>query len=95
MLTVVAALVGTGVGAAGLWAWLRTTSMSRLRLAEDQRRSILADADREAETTRREAQIEAREQAVALRAELEAEIQDSRRQMAKIEERTHQREAEL
>ena len=95
MLTVVAAVVGIIVGAAGLWMWLRTASTSRLRLAEDQRRAILADAEREAETTRREAQIEAREQAVALRAEIEAEIQDSRLQMAKIEERIHQREAEL
>ena len=71
MLTVVAALLGIAVGAIGLWAWLRTASTSRLRLAEDQRRSILADADREAETTRREAQIESRELAVALRAEIE------------------------
>ncbi len=88
-------LIGIAVGAVGLWVWLRTASTSRLRLAEDQRRSILADADREAETTRREAQIEAREQAVLLRAEIEGEIQDSRLQMAKIEERVHQREAEL
>src|SRR6476620_3399375 len=95
MLTVVAALLGIAVGAIGLWAWLRTASTSRLRLAEDQRRAILADAEREAETTRREAQIEAREQAVALRAEIESEIQDSRLQMAQIEERVHQREAEI
>jgi len=95
MLTVVAALIGIAVGAAGLWIWLRTVSTSRLRLAEDQRRSILGDAEREAETTRREAQIEAREQAVALRAGIEAEIQDSRLQMAKIEERVHQRDAEV
>ena len=78
MLTAVAVVIGIALGAAGLWAWLRTASTSRLRLAEDQRRSILADADREAETTRREAQIEAREQAVALRAEIEGEIQASR-----------------
>ena len=95
MLTVVAALIGIAVGAVGLWIWLRTVSTSRLRLAEDQRRAILAEAEREAETTRREAQIEAREQAVALRAEIEAEIQDSRLQMAKIEERVHQRDAEV
>ncbi len=95
MLTVVAALLGIAVGAIGLWAWLRTASTSRLRLAEDQRRSILADAEREAETTRREAQIESRELAVALRAEIESEIQASRVQMAKIEERVHQRETEL
>jgi ribonucrease Y len=95
MLTVVAGVIGIAVGAAGLWVVLRHSSTSRLRLAEEQRRTLLSEADREAETTRREAQIEAREQAVALRAEIEAEIQDSRLQMAKVEERVHQREAEL
>ncbi len=95
MLTVVAAVVGIAIGAAGLWIWLRTASTSRLRLAEDQRRALLADAERESETTRREAQIEAREQAVILRAEVEREIQDTRVQMAKTEERTVQRESEL
>jgi len=96
MLTAVAAAVlGIAVGVAGLWIWLRTVSTSRLRLAGDQRRAILNEAEREAETTRREAQIEAREQAVALRAEIEAEIQDSRLQIAKIEERVHQRDAEI
>ncbi len=95
MLTVVAAVIGIGLGAVGLWAWLRTASTSRLRLAEDQRRSILADAEREAETTRREAQIEAREQAMALRAEIESEIHEGRLQIAKVEERIHARESEL
>ncbi len=78
MLTVIAALIGVAVGAVGLWVWLRTVSTSRLRLAEDQRRSLLADAEREAEALRREAQIEAREHAVQLRADLESEIQASR-----------------
>ena len=78
MLTVIALLVGIVAGAVGTWGWLRTVSASRLRLAEDKRRAILADAERESETTRREVQIEAREHAVKLRAEIEAEIQDRR-----------------
>ena len=45
MLTVVATVIGIAAGALGLWAWLRTASTSRLRLAEDQRRSLLADAE--------------------------------------------------
>ena len=36
------------------------------------RRQLLEDAEREAEALRREAQIEAREQAVQLRAEIDA-----------------------
>jgi ribonuclease Y len=95
MLTVVAALIGIAAGAIGLWVWLRTVSTSRLRLAEDQRRALLADAERESETARREAQIEAREHAIQLRADLEREIQESRVQMAKAEARAQQRESEL
>lgn len=95
MLTVIAALVGIVVGALATWGWLRTRSASRLRLAEDKRRAILGDTEREVEATRREAQIESREQAVRLRAEIEAEVQHRRLQIAKVEERTAQREAEL
>ena len=51
MLTAVAVVIGIVIGAAVLWIWLRTASASRLRLAEDQRRAILADADRDADTT--------------------------------------------
>ena len=74
MLTVIALLVGIVAGAFGTWGWLRTVSASRLRLAEDKRRAILSEAERESETTRREVQIEAREHAVKLRADIEAEI---------------------
>ncbi len=92
MLTVIAALIGIAVGAVGLWIWLRTVSTSRLRLAEDQRRSLIADAEREAETMRREAQIEAREQAVQMRADLEREAQEARLHTAKLEARLQQQE---
>ena len=53
--------------------WLRTGS--RVHVAE-----------REAETIRREAQIEARELAVKLRAEVETEVQGRRTEAAKVEE---------
>ncbi len=95
MLAIVGVLIGIAVGAIGLWTWLRTVSTSRLRLAEDQRRSLIADAEREAETMRREAQIEAREQAVQLRADLEREAQEARVQSAKAEARLQQQESEL
>ena len=75
--------------------WLRTASTSHVRRSEEERRRLVADAEREAETIRREAQIEAREQAVRLRAEIEGEVQDRRVEIAKVEERIAQREAEL
>jgi ribonuclease Y len=95
MLTVIAVLVGVLVGAGVTAAWLRFASASRLRAAEEERQRLLADAQREADTRRREAQIETRELAVKLRGEIEEEVRDRRLQIAKIEERVGQKESEL
>jgi ribonuclease Y len=95
MLTVVAVIVGGLVGAAVAAAWLHTSSSSKIRRAEESRRAMLEDATREADAVRREAQIEAREQAVKLRADIEQEVGDRRLQIAKIEERVSQTEAEV
>jgi ribonuclease Y len=95
MLTVIALLVGLGVGAVSTAVWLRASSASAVRRSEEERRRLVADAEREAETIRREALVEAREGAVKLRAEVESEVQDRRVEIAKVEERIAQREAEL
>ena len=95
MLTVVAALIGTLVGALAAAALLIGVSRSRVRAAEAVRGWILSDAERDAEALRREAQVDAREQAVHLRTEIEAEVQDRRLQIAKIEERALQMEEEI
>jgi ribonuclease Y len=95
MLTVIAVVAGLVVGAVGATVWLRSTSSSRLRAADDRRRALIAEGEREAETLRREARIGAREEAVRLRAEIESEVQDRRVEAAKVEERVLQRESEL
>jgi ribonucrease Y len=94
MLTVVAALIGILIGGLAVAALLLSLSRSRVRAAEEQRRRILADAEREAESVRREAQVDAREQAVHLRSEIEAEVQGRRLEIAKVEERILQKETE-
>ncbi|HEU0337491.1 MAG TPA: ribonuclease Y [Gaiellaceae bacterium] len=95
MLTVIAVLVGAVVGGVATAFWLHAASGSRLRAAEQKRNRLLADAGREAETLRREAQVEAREQAIKVRAEIEEEVGDRRVQIAKIEERISQAEADV
>jgi ribonuclease Y len=95
MLTDVAAVIGVVVGAVGAAAVLLLRSRSRVRAAEEKRKRILGDAEREAEALRREAQVDAREQSVHLRSEIEAEVQDRRVQIVKIEERVLQKEEEI
>jgi ribonuclease Y len=95
MLTLVAVLVGIVLGAVATAALLLALSRSRVRAAETARRRILDDAGREAEAVRREAQVDAREQSVHLRTQIEAEVQDRRLQIVKIEERVLQKEEEI
>jgi ribonuclease Y len=95
MLALIAALVGLGIGVVATAVWLRAWSSSTVRRSEEERRRTVADAEREAETIRREAQVEARELAVRLRAEVDGEVQGRRVEIAKVEERIAQREAEL
>jgi ribonuclease Y len=59
------------------------------------RRQLIEDAEREAEALRRETQIEAREQAVQLRAEIDTELADRRESVLKIEERVIAKEEEI
>ena len=84
MLTAVMTLIGLGIGAAVATGLLMMRSGSRVHVAE-----------REAETIRREAQIEARELAVKLRAEIESEVQDRRTAAARIEEQVTAAEHEV
>jgi ribonuclease Y len=59
------------------------------------RRQLIEDAEREAEALRRETQIEAREQAVKRRADIDAELADRRQAVVKIEERVLAKEEEV
>ena len=85
-------VIGLAVGVAGALAWLRFATGSRLEAARRTRTLLLDEATRDADATRREAQIEAREQAVKVRAELEAELRGRRDEAVKIQERVIQKE---
>jgi len=95
LLVAVALLVGLGVGAALALGAVAFRSGSKLGAARRMRQQILGDARREADALRREAQIEAREQAVRLRAELEEELTERRAQVVKSEERLEARDEEV
>jgi ribonuclease Y len=95
MLLVIGILLGLAVGFAAAFVLSRTLLGSRAEAARNESEQVLADAHRAAEAIRREAQIDAREQAVKLRAEVEQELQGKRAEIIKIEERVVTKEEEI
>jgi ribonuclease Y len=63
--------------------------------SEQERERLDTEATRAAEAIRREAQVEAREHALKLRADVEQELKDRRAEMIKIEERVAGKEADI
>ena len=78
MLVAIGILIGLIVGGVCAAVAIGVLGKSRLGAAERQRRLLLDEAAREAETLRREAQITAREEAVRLRAEIDQEVAEHR-----------------
>jgi ribonuclease Y len=95
MLVVVAIVIGVAAGIAGTLVTLRQIAGSRLDAARRERNLLLDEAKRDAEVMQREAGIEAREQAIKLRADLEAELRERRDQVVKIEERVIAKEDDI
>jgi ribonucrease Y len=85
--------IAAGVGVALLAVSVfGTTGVSKARRIRAQ---LLEDARRESDAVRREAQVEAREEAVRLRSAIDAELTDRREQVLKIEERMLAKELDL
>ena len=96
MLDVIGIVLAAAIGlAVGVTAGVRVIAGRRLAEAERARERVTSDAERAAEAIRREAQVEAREQAVRLRAEVEQELKDKRAEAIKIEERIVAKEQEI
>ena len=95
MLIVIGILIGLAVGGGLVAVGLLGAGGTRLAAARRTRQLLLAEARREAEALRREAQIEAREEAVKMRAELEAGMKERLSETIASQERTRSNEAEL
>src|SRR5215212_5929682 len=95
MLVALGLLIGLVVGGVLGALAIRTVGASRFDKALRTRQELLQDAEREAEAMRREARVEAREEAVKLRAEIDTENQERRAQLARIEERVEAKQQEV
>jgi ribonuclease Y len=89
-------VVGVVAGLAlGVVLGTRVLASRRLKAAQSEQERRLVEAGRDADAIRREAQVEAREQALRLRGEIEQEMQGKRSEIIKIEERVTAKEEEI
>jgi ribonuclease Y len=95
MLVVVGIAIGILVGAVAAVVAIVLLEKGRLGELRRRRTQLVSEAEREAETIRREAQIEARERELALRSEIEEEVRGRRAELARTEERIAAIEQEL
>jgi ribonuclease Y len=95
MLIVIGIAIGLAAGAGVTFLSLYAFTGSRLAAARRTRQLLVTEAKREADAVRREAQIEAREEEVRIRADIEREVADRRAETMKIEERIVVQEEEV
>jgi ribonuclease Y len=95
MLVVIGIAIGLAAGASLAFLSLYALTGSRLAAARRTRQLLVSEAKRDAEALRREAQIEAREEAVRVRAQMEEEIAARRAETMKVEERVVAQEEEV
>ena len=84
-------LVGAGIG----YAVRRAAGQREVDSAEARAKALLEDAERDAEATRREALVEAKDEIHRLRSEAEAEVKRRSRDLERKEERISKRETVL
>jgi ribonucrease Y len=88
-------LVGLAAGLLVAVLGLRLFMGRRLGAARAEEARLTGEAKRSAESLRREAELEAKEQALKLRADLEHELRDRRAEIVKIEERVLAKEEDI
>jgi ribonuclease Y len=88
-------LVGLAAGLLVAVLGLRLFMGRRLSAARDEQARLTGEAKRSAESVRREADLEAKEQVLKLRADVEHELRDRRAEIVKIEERVLAKEEDI
>jgi ribonucrease Y len=92
---VVGILIGLVAGVAAAWLTLVYLTGSKLAAARRTRQLLLSEARTEAEAVRREADLQAKEASVMLRAEVEQEVQARRAEAVQEREGLRSREEDL
>jgi ribonucrease Y len=92
---VIGILIGLVAGGGLVVGWLTLSGSSRLAAARRTRQLLVDEARREADTLRREAQLEAKEDAVRLREELDRDVSARQAEAVRAQERLAAKQAEV
>jgi ribonuclease Y len=95
LLTVVIAIVAIGAGVLLGFYLRKNFGEKQLENARESAGRIVADAEKQAETLRKEAVIEAKDEVFRLRAEADVEAKERRKELATLETRLLQREESI
>lgn len=93
--TVVAAIVAIIVGIILGFVIAKYVANATAKKKAEEAESILSDARRQADTIKREAEVEAKDTALKLRSEIESERKERQREVREAEHRVQQREESL
>ena len=91
ILIIVALVIGTAVG----FLYRQNVTEKKIGRTEEYANNLLAEATHKAEEKKKEAILEAKEEVIRLRSELDKEVRDRRSEVTKQERRLNQREETL
>src|SRR3954464_4546073 len=95
MLTAIIGILALAVGIGlGKIIFAKNTKL-KVEEAESQARKIIADAQTNAETTKQQKQLEAKEKFLSLRAEYDKEVTERNRKLQETENRARQKEQSI
>ena len=89
------ALVALGIGLAAGYVYRQKVMEKKIGQTEEYVRDLLDDATRKAEDKKKEALLEAKEEIIRLKSELDKEVRDRRNEVTRLERRVNQREEAL
>jgi ribonuclease Y len=95
MTLIVGLLIGAAIGGLVGWMLRHRSGLSNMAAAEARAMTVVEDAEREAETKKRELLVEAQDESLRLRQATEDQLTDRRSELDRRESRLDQREGQL
>ena len=89
------ALIALGIGLAAGYLYRQKVMEKKIGQTEEYVKDLLDDATRKAEEKKKEAVLEAKEEIIRLKSELDKEVRDRRSEVTRLERRVNQREEAL